>query len=69
MGTLSGEQAVSDRDDARPQPPDARESDIDHLRRELQMPAWRYVDFSAQRDCALALSRWPLLRELAEPAA
>lgn len=40
------------------------EDDIDLLRRSLNMPEMPYVDFSAQRERAHALARWPLLAEL-----
>ena len=40
------------------------EDDIERLRRNLQMPELGYVDFSAERDRAQALARWPLLAEL-----
>lgn len=38
--------------------------DIDVLREHLQMPELPYVDFSMQRERALALARWPLFAEL-----
>lgn len=41
----------------------AAHDDIDHLREELALPAWPYVDFAARRECAAALARWPLLSE------
>ncbi|WP_081284030.1 cellulose biosynthesis protein BcsR [Stenotrophomonas maltophilia] len=40
------------------------EDDIDLLRRSLDMPAFPYVDFSAEHERAQALARWPLLAEL-----
>ena len=46
-------------------PRSVQDDDIDYLRRSLQMPELPYVDFSAQQERMQALSRWPLLRELA----
>ena len=40
------------------------EDDIEHLRHDLGMPGFNYVDFSAMREREQALARWPLLREL-----
>lgn len=45
------------------------QDDIAHLRRHLGMPDMPYVDFSARRECADALKRWPLLGEIAAIAA
>ncbi|MEQ4576323.1 MAG: cellulose biosynthesis protein BcsR [Gammaproteobacteria bacterium] len=40
------------------------EDDVGYLRRRLDIQDLPYVDFSARRECAQALARWPLLAEL-----
>ncbi|WP_454866813.1 cellulose biosynthesis protein BcsR [Pseudomonas lini] len=40
-----------------------RADDIARLKVEMQLPALKYVDVSAQRELRRALQRWPLLAE------
>jgi hypothetical protein len=43
------------------------DDDIASMKARLPLPAWQYFDAAAHDDIKLALTRWPLLDELAKP--